>query len=165
MPRYPAEPGSAVGFWVVMTLFPGDRQVYTLASPEWLVTMVPARIGPYRIERLLGEGGMGAVYEGVHDNTARRVAIKVLHAEYARDATMTTRFFNEARAVRNPPPLLPLLLLLPRRCPARPRHRLRLCRQRPRLRRRCRSIKRGGSGATLPKGARLRSSVPELPTA
>lgn len=82
-----------------MALFLADRQVYTRASSEWLAIMLPERIGPYRIERLLGEGGMGAVYEGLHENTARRVAIKVLHPEYARDATMTTRFFNEARAV------------------------------------------------------------------
>lgn len=80
-------------------MFPERQQVYTLSDSEWLTIMLPGSIGPYRIERLLGEGGMGAVYEGVHENTARRVAIKVLHSEYARDATMTTRFFNEARAV------------------------------------------------------------------
>lgn len=61
--------------------------------------MPPTSIGPYRIQRLLGEGGMGAVYEGIHETTSLRVAIKVLHPEYARDATMTGRFFNEARAV------------------------------------------------------------------
>ena len=59
----------------------------------------PATIGPYRIVRLLGEGGMGSVYEGVHEATSRRVAIKVLLPDYARDPVMTTRFFNEARAV------------------------------------------------------------------
>jgi hypothetical protein len=33
----------------------------------------------------------------VHEATARRVAIKVLLPEYARDSKMTARFFNEAR--------------------------------------------------------------------
>jgi len=56
-------------------------------------------IGPYRIIRLIGSGGMGAVYEAVHDAIARRVAIKILHPEFARDGEMTARFFNEARAV------------------------------------------------------------------
>ena len=57
------------------------------------------RIGPYRILRLLGKGGMGAVYEGLHEAIERRVAIKVLHAELGRRADMATRFINEARAV------------------------------------------------------------------
>jgi serine/threonine protein kinase len=57
------------------------------------------RIGPYRIIRLLGQGGMGAVYEGLHEAIERRVAIKVLHSELARRTDIATRFFNEARAV------------------------------------------------------------------
>ncbi len=56
-------------------------------------------IGPYRIVRLLGKGGMGAVYEAVNDSIERRVAIKILHAQYARSPEVTVRFFNEARAV------------------------------------------------------------------
>ena len=58
-----------------------------------------SRIGPYRIVRLLGEGGMGEVYEAVNDSIERRVAIKVLHPQYARNPEVTVRFFNEARAV------------------------------------------------------------------
>jgi serine/threonine protein kinase len=57
------------------------------------------RLGPYRIVRLLGEGGMGAVYEARHEAIERKVAIKVLHAQYAADAEFTERFINEARAV------------------------------------------------------------------
>ncbi|MFO0572997.1 MAG: serine/threonine-protein kinase [Polyangia bacterium] len=59
----------------------------------------PSMIGPYRVVRLLGEGGMGAVYEAVHEAIERRVALKVLHPEFARNAEFTARFFNEARAV------------------------------------------------------------------
>lgn len=61
--------------------------------------MTLERIGPYRIVRLLGKGGMGAVYEAVHEAIERRVAIKVLHAELGRRTDIATRFFNEARAV------------------------------------------------------------------
>lgn len=41
---------------------------------------------------------MGVVYEAIHSAIERRVAIKVLRPEYARNAEVTTRFFNEARA-------------------------------------------------------------------
>ena len=56
--------------------------------------MTLERIGPYRIVRLLGKGGMGAVYEGLHEAIERRVAIKVLHAELGRRQDLATRFFN-----------------------------------------------------------------------
>ena len=63
--------------------------------------MPPAltQIGPYRIVRLLGEGGMGRVFEAVHEVIERRVAIKLLSPDYARDPDATERLFNEARAV------------------------------------------------------------------
>lgn len=59
---------------------------------------LPSTIGPYRIIRQLGEGGMGRVYEAVHQAIERRVAIKVLLPEYVRRADFAARFFNEARA-------------------------------------------------------------------
>src|SRR5262245_48358939 len=61
--------------------------------------MVGQLIGNYRVIRLLGEGGMGAVYEAVNDQIQRRAAIKVLHAGIAGDPQVAARFFNEARAV------------------------------------------------------------------
>lgn len=56
------------------------------------------RIGPYRIVRELGAGGMGKVFEAIHETIARRVAIKVLLADFAKHPEVTARFFNEARA-------------------------------------------------------------------
>ncbi|HEY4106884.1 MAG TPA: serine/threonine-protein kinase [Polyangiaceae bacterium] len=52
----------------------------------------------YRIIRLIGEGGMGAVYEGENTRIHRRVAIKVLHAGVAETAEAVQRFEREAQA-------------------------------------------------------------------
>jgi serine/threonine protein kinase len=60
--------------------------------------MALEQVGPYRIVRPLGEGGMGVVYEAFHEAIARRVAIKVLKPDYAGNPTVMARFFNEARA-------------------------------------------------------------------
>src|SRR6266481_5850375 len=54
--------------------------------------------GKYRIIRLIGEGGMGAVYEGENVRIRRRVAIKVLHAATASNAEAVQRFEREAQA-------------------------------------------------------------------
>ena len=54
--------------------------------------------GKYEIKRLLGEGGMGAVYEGENTLIHRRVAIKVLHAAFAGNRDVMQRFEREAQA-------------------------------------------------------------------
>jgi eukaryotic-like serine/threonine-protein kinase len=54
--------------------------------------------GKYRIVRLIGEGGMGAVYEGENMRIHRRVAIKVLHAAVASQGEAVARFEREAQA-------------------------------------------------------------------
>jgi serine/threonine-protein kinase len=54
--------------------------------------------GKYLIERILGEGGMGAVYLAENTQIGRKVAIKVLHADFAGDDQVVARFRMEARA-------------------------------------------------------------------
>jgi eukaryotic-like serine/threonine-protein kinase len=54
--------------------------------------------GKYRIVRLIGEGGMGAVFEGENTRVRRRVAIKVLHPAAAANAETVQRFEREAQA-------------------------------------------------------------------
>ncbi len=52
----------------------------------------------YRIVRKIGEGGMGAVYEGEHVLIKRRVAIKCLHSQFATNPEIVARFHREALA-------------------------------------------------------------------
>ncbi len=54
--------------------------------------------GKYRVARLVGSGGMGAVFEAVNLDTTRRVAIKVLRPDLAAKAHVARRFAQEARA-------------------------------------------------------------------
>jgi serine/threonine protein kinase len=51
----------------------------------------------FRIEAVLGEGGMGRVYAAHDTNLDRAVAIKVLHERFANDGQMAARFLREAR--------------------------------------------------------------------
>ncbi len=60
--------------------------------------MIGQQIGNYRLVKLLGAGGMGMVYEAVHDGIGGRAAIKVLRPEIASHKDATQRFFSEARA-------------------------------------------------------------------
>jgi len=57
------------------------------------------RLGAYRIDRMLGEGGMGFVYEATHEILNRRSAIKMLRPELASQAHIVVRFLNEAKAI------------------------------------------------------------------
>jgi serine/threonine-protein kinase len=53
--------------------------------------------GKYRIDRLLGRGGMGEVYAGMHMQLERPVAVKVMHGELGADVSFAARFVREAR--------------------------------------------------------------------
>lgn len=98
----PVPPSSETAFFLQL-LGRAACQLYrrrdTIIRRDTVRFMAPSILGPYRIVRQLGEGGMGVVYEAVNDAIERRVAIKVLHQEYAKNADVTARFFNEARAV------------------------------------------------------------------
>jgi serine/threonine protein kinase/WD40 repeat protein len=59
---------------------------------------IPRQLGEYQVIRELGRGGMGVVYEAEHATMRRRVALKILPAATALDATHLRRFHHEARA-------------------------------------------------------------------
>jgi serine/threonine protein kinase len=71
---------------------------------------VGQRLGPYRIEGLLGHGGMGIVFRARHDD-GRTVALKVLRDELAADDGYRQRLAHEARAAAevDHPNLAPVL--------------------------------------------------------
>lgn len=64
-------------------------------APEELAQLLPQ----YRIESLLGHGGMGAVYKGWQVALGRPVAIKLLPAEFADEPNFLARFQREARTL------------------------------------------------------------------
>jgi len=57
-----------------------------------------ARVGPYEVVSLLGEGGMGQVYRARDDRLSREVALKIVRADLAQDAERLRRFEHEAKA-------------------------------------------------------------------
>jgi serine/threonine protein kinase len=54
--------------------------------------------GKYRLERLIGQGGMGSVWSAENVAIGRKVAIKTLHPQLAADPSVVARFRQEARA-------------------------------------------------------------------
>jgi serine/threonine-protein kinase len=63
--------------------------------------LVGASVGGYKLVELLGRGGMGEVYEAVSEaDDDRRVALKVLHRQFAHDAQVVARFQREVEVVR-----------------------------------------------------------------
>ena len=65
-------------------------------SPLKLIGTVVAN--KYEFTRLIAEGGMGIVYEGLQRDIQRRVALKVLHPDLAMNEEFSSRFLTEARA-------------------------------------------------------------------
>ena len=77
------------------TLCPSDGSVLETEG-DALVGRTLA--GKYRVEELVSEGGMGAVYRGTHILMDKTVALKVLHPALAADNIIVARFSREARA-------------------------------------------------------------------
>lgn len=53
--------------------------------------------GKYRVLRLIGDGGMGSVYEANHQVLGVNVALKFLHPELSEEFNLKERFLQEAR--------------------------------------------------------------------
>lgn len=84
--------------------FPDDISVcshdgVSLNRPGEADTLIGRTVGSYVVTRLLGRGGMGAVYQGEHPTIGSRVAVKFLHRRFVSEPAIVDRFLNEARAV------------------------------------------------------------------
>ncbi len=89
-PTQPAEPVPSMG----------EEAVLAKAQPIGRANLIGEVLDDkYQITRLLGQGGMGEVYEATHRYLEKRVALKVLLPELARDSSFVTRFLREARSV------------------------------------------------------------------
>src|SRR5215213_5982207 len=67
-----------------------------MEHPTWIGRILSSR---YRIEALLGQGGMSAVYKATDPNLKRVVAVKLIHPHLSSDPLFLQRFESEASAV------------------------------------------------------------------
>src|SRR6266513_5515215 len=63
--------------------------------------LIGQTVGNYLVTQKLGEGGMGSVYLAEHPTIGKKVALKVLHAEFSTNPEVAERFFTEAKAVNS----------------------------------------------------------------
>src|SRR5918996_833062 len=75
------------------------RQPTRDIEPTVIDSLLGRQLGDYVIRERLGQGGMGIVYAGEQPVIGKRVAIKVLRPEIARDPEQVQRLLAEARAV------------------------------------------------------------------
>ena len=68
-----------------------------LVDPEDM-ERIGTTVGNYRLDQILGRGGMGTVYSGEHVYIGKSVAVKVLHHQFAKYDDAVKRFLREARA-------------------------------------------------------------------
>jgi serine/threonine-protein kinase len=90
-----------------MRVFPDDASFCPAdGSPLQFASMVPVASGEdprlgtkmcdrYEIRRVVADGGMGRVYEGIDKQTQTRIAVKVLHSDVAKDEVSLERFKRE----------------------------------------------------------------------
>ncbi len=70
-------------------------RVFSMSAKDLIGSTIDNK---YRIEKLLGEGGMGVVYQALHLLIGRKVAVKFLHASLAGNEEVVKRFYREARS-------------------------------------------------------------------
>lgn len=85
-----------------------DRDLLRQQFPEDTATIdevleeagcAPRIIGPYRLLRKIGAGGIGVVYEAIHKSSDERVALKILAGQHSGSTETTARFGREMNAI------------------------------------------------------------------
>jgi len=82
---------------------PHDGSPTEEGAPEQIAAVVDPLLGRvidgrYRVEKMIGEGGMGVVYLITHAVLGKRMALKVLRGDMARDSDVVQRFMQEAQS-------------------------------------------------------------------
>src|SRR3990172_7064644 len=67
-----------------------------MSRPNWIGKTLNGR---YKIQEILGQGGMSAVYKALDPNLQRVVAVKMIHSHVSEDPKFISRFEEEARSV------------------------------------------------------------------
>jgi serine/threonine protein kinase len=78
---------------------PLDGSALTAAAGSDDAMLGAVLAGTFRVTKVIGEGGMGRVYEAEHVRLDRRYAVKVIHRDYAGRDDLLARFDREARAM------------------------------------------------------------------
>lgn len=76
-----------------------DPTTSTKLEPGFIHLVSGTLVDAYEVEKLLGAGGMGAVYGAHHERLGRRAAIKVISPSLSRDRDAVERFEQEAQAL------------------------------------------------------------------
>lgn len=97
--RYPDAPPELRGLLTSIAMIEGLKgPMIETSAARSANEPVPAKLGDYTVVREIGRGGMGIVYEAIHESLGRRVALKLLSARLLDDPRQLARFRREARA-------------------------------------------------------------------
>lgn len=77
----------------------GSSRIRVLQKQAFEARREASAVGPYRLKRLLGKGGMGEVYLGEHRLLRRPCAVKLIHPARASDPAAVARFTREVQAI------------------------------------------------------------------
>src|SRR3990172_5266115 len=100
----PAPPGAIAGFVLYSTTHIAGAAVIAIFGAYRIQTLQRAvsearKLGPYRLIKRLGAGGMGEVYLAEHALLRRPCALKLIRAEQGGDAHFLSRFEREVQAM------------------------------------------------------------------
>ena len=96
--RYDDPSGQLRGLLASIAMIEGLKLAASDSAPSASKPLKIEQLDDYRIVREIGRGGMGVVFEAIHQSLGRRVAIKVLASGLLGDAKHLARFRREARA-------------------------------------------------------------------
>lgn len=80
--------------------FHSQTTIPDLAPKKMKAGVIPAMVGPYKIESLLSKGGMSLLYLGTHPDSSTPLVIKVLSPKFLKNKEIVSRFMKESQIIR-----------------------------------------------------------------